>query len=150
MITPLDFPKAPLRLKRKNGKVYVWCAIRKLDLLCTPEEWVRQHVLHYLINEKKIPIGLIVAEYSLDYNGVNKRADIVVLNRRQKPVLIVECKAPEIAVNDKVMFQIAQYNAKLNANFLFLTNGLKHIACKVNEESIVYLDELPDEIVETI
>tara|TARA_B110000285_G_scaffold131140_1_gene147294 strand:- start:890 stop:1333 length:444 start_codon:yes stop_codon:yes gene_type:complete len=147
MITPLDFPKAPLRLKRKNGKVYVWCAIRKLDLLCTPEEWVRQHVIHYLINKKKIPIGLIVSEYSLNYNGVNKRADIVVLDRSQNPVLIVECKAPEIPVNDKVMLQIAQYNAKLNANYLFLTNGLNHIVCKVDIGKLVILDELPEDIV---
>ena len=147
MITPLDFPKAPLRLKRINREVYVWCIIRKLDLLCTPEEWVRQHVIHYLINEKKIPVGLIVSEYSLKYNGVSKRADVVVLDRSQNPILIIECKAPEIAVNDKVMYQIAQYNAKLNANYLFLTNGLKHIVCQVNDGNLTLLDELPDGIV---
>lgn len=147
MITPLDFPKAPLRLKRINGEVYVWCIIRKLDLLCTPEEWVRQHVIHYLINKKKIPVGLIVSEYSLKYNGVSKRADVVVLDRSQNPILIIECKAPEIAVNDKVMYQIAQYNAKLNANYLFLTNGLKHIVCQVNDGNLILLDELPDGIV---
>lgn len=126
MIVPLNLPKAKLRLKRKDSQVYVWCVIRQMDLLCTPEEWVRQHVIHYLINEKQFPKGLIASEYVVEYNGLNKRADIVVFDRNHHPLLIVECKAPEIPINEKVLLQIATYNSKLNVPFLFLTNGLKH------------------------
>ncbi len=144
MIVPLDFPKAELRLKRKNGQVYVWCIIRKMDLLCTPEEWVRQHVIHYLIHQKGVSQGLITSEYTIDYNGISKRADIVVFNREQKPIMIVECKAPEVAINDKVMFQIAQYNAKLDVEYLFLTNGLKHLICQVKNGELTVLDGLDD------
>ncbi|HIP31836.1 MAG TPA: type I restriction enzyme HsdR N-terminal domain-containing protein [Crocinitomicaceae bacterium] len=144
MIVPLDFPKANLRLKRKNNQVYVWCTIRKMDLLCTPEEWVRQHVIHYLIHQKNISQGLIASEYSIDYNGILKRADIVVFNRDHKPMMIVECKAPEVAINEKVMFQIAQYNAKLDVEYLFLTNGLKHLICQVKNGELIVLEEVPE------
>ena len=144
MIVPLDFPKADLRLKRKNNQVYVWCIIRKMDLLCTPEEWVRQHVIHYLIHHKKISQGLIASEYTIDYNGISKRADVVVFNREQKAMMIIECKAPEVAINQKVMLQIAQYNAKLDVEYLFLTNGLKHLICKSENGKLIILEELPD------
>ena len=146
MITPLDFPKAPLKLKRKNDQLFVWCIIRKIELGLTPEEWVRQHVIHYLIDVKKIPIGLIASEYPIKYNSRSKRADIVVFNREQNPIIIVECKAPEVRLNQATMLQIAQYNSELDVPYLFLTNGLKHIVCQIDEVSkkISLLDELPD------
>tara|TARA_R110002072_G_scaffold166080_1_gene319313 strand:- start:26472 stop:26933 length:462 start_codon:yes stop_codon:yes gene_type:complete len=147
MIVPLDFPKAELRLKRKNGQVYVWCIIRKMYLLCSPEEWVRQHVIHYLINHKNISSGLIASEYSIDYNGITKRADIVVFDTFHKPILIVECKAPEVAINEKVLFQIGQYNSQLDVNFLFLTNGLNHLICQVENGELNVLDELPNGLI---
>ena len=145
MITPLDFPKAPVKLKRKNDQLYVWCVIRKMELVLTPEEWVRQHVIHYLIDVKKIPIGLIASEYPLKYNSISKRADIVIFNREQRPIVIVECKAPAISLSQTTMLQIAQYNSKLDVPYLFLTNGLKHIVCQIDEvtKEISLLDELP-------
>lgn len=148
MITPLDFPKAPLKLKRKNDQLYVWCIIRKMDLVLTPEEWVRQHAIHYLIDVKKIPIGLIASEYPLKYNSRLKRADIVVFNREQNPILIVECKAPEVSLSHNAMLQIAQYNSELDVPYLFLTNGLKHIVCEIDKVSkdIQLLEELPDNL----
>jgi len=143
MIVPLNLPKAKLRLKRKENQVYVWCVIRKMDLLCTPEEWVRQHVIHFLMEVKQVPKGLIASEYVVEYNGLKKRADIVVFDRNHSPILIVECKAPEIPINEKVLQQIATYNAKLNVPFLFLTNGLTHEVIEKKKDTWKKCEELP-------
>ncbi len=149
MIEPLNLPKANLRLKRRNGEVFVWCILRKRELLCTPEEWVRQHFIHKLILEDKIPEGLIASEYSLNYNGRSKRADVVVFNRQQEPVLIVECKATHIPISEATLFQIAQYNFELKVPFLVMTNGNQHVFCEINQKTgaIEYLENLPMDIV---
>jgi len=149
MMEPLNLPKADLKLKRRNNEIYVWCLIRQKELLCTPEEWVRQHVIHYLINKKNISPGRIASEFSMSYNGLSKRADIVVFNKEMKPSLIVECKACTVAISEQTLFQIAQYNHELDVDYLFLTNGLKHVTCKVNKEtkSIDFLTELPEELI---
>lgn len=149
MIKPLNLPKANLKLTRREDEVYVWCIIRKKDLICTPEEWVRQHVIHYLINNKKIAPGLIASEYSISYNGISKRADIVVFNKEMKPSLLVECKAPNVTISKKTLFQIAQYNHALDVDYLMLTNGLTHIKCMVNKDtkSIDFIDELPQGLI---
>ena len=146
MIEALNLPKAELRLKRKNDEVFVWCVIRKKELLCTPEEWVRQHIIHDLINNKNIPIGLIASEYGLNYNGRLKRADIVVFDRNQKPVLIIECKATKIAITEETLFQIAQYNFELKVPYLMMSNGLSHVYCDLSseEKGVQYLDSLPE------
>ncbi|MCH2230186.1 MAG: type I restriction enzyme HsdR N-terminal domain-containing protein [Crocinitomicaceae bacterium] len=148
MIEALNLPKANLRLKKVQGVVHVWCIIRKKNLVCTPEEWVRQHFIHFLINDRQIPIGLIASEYPLDYNGRLKRADIVVFNKSQKPVLIVECKAPKISLDEKTLFQIAQYNFNLDVDYLCLTNGLDHAYSQIDKEkgSLRYLKEIPSDI----
>jgi len=145
MIEALNLPKAELRLKRKNNEVFVWCIIRKRELLCTPEEWVRQHIIHDLINNKNIPIGLIASEYALNYNGRLKRADIVVFNRNQQPVLIVECKATNIAITEETLFQIAQYNFELKVPMLIMSNGLNHVYCEINQVNgaVQYLESFP-------
>ena len=132
MIIPLNLPKAKLKLTRKNGEVYVRCLIRQKDLVCTPEEWVRQHVIHFLISEKGVSIGRIASEFSLEYNSRSKRADLVLFDEFGKPNMIVECKAPEIPITEKVVHQIAQYNSQLNVDRLFLTNGLDHIFCEID------------------
>ncbi len=135
MITPLNLPKANLKLKRRDGEVYVWCIIRKKDLLCTPEEWVRQHIIHSLIDEHGIAPGLIASEYSLKYNGRTKRADIVVFDRDGNPDMIVECKASKVPIDDKTIRQIATYNFGLNVDKLFLSNGLDHLYCVIDRKS---------------
>jgi type I site-specific restriction endonuclease len=146
MFTPLSFPKADLKLSKKGGDVFVWCIIRKKLLKLTPEEWVRQHTIHYLLNEKNVPLGLMASEYSLSINGLTRRCDIIVFNSDKIPILIVECKATEVEINEKVLHQIAHYNFKLNTSFLFLTNGLTHVTCKINrdEQSLSYLKDLPN------
>lgn len=135
MIVPLNLPTAPLKLSRKDGKVFVWCDIRRKKILCTPEEWVRQHVVHFLSSEFGIGFGLMSTEYRLNYNGRLKRADIVVFNPDGEPWLIVECKAPDIAVTEETFFQITQYQKEINASVLMLTNGINHVyAAKRNGE----------------
>lgn len=146
MIKALSLPKANLHLSKKNDVIYVWCVSRKKTLLLTPEEWVRQHVLHFLINDKNVPLGLLISEYSIKVNKLSRRCDLVVFGTDQKPKLIVECKAPEIAINQKVFHQIAQYNFQLNVDYLMLTNGLHHVICKIDrvKNEFIYLEELPD------
>jgi type I site-specific restriction endonuclease len=145
MIEALDLPKANLRLRRKSDEVFVWCIIRKKELLCTPEEWVRQHIIHDLIDNKKIPIGLIASEFALNYNGRAKRADIVVFDRNNKPLMIIECKATNIAITEETLFQIAQYNFELRVPYLMMSNGLNHVYCELKSdvEGIKYLEEFP-------
>jgi hypothetical protein len=146
MIKPLALPKANLHLSKKDDSIFVWCVARKKTLLLTPEEWVRQHVIHYLVNDKNIPLGLIISEHSIKVNKLARRCDIVVFGTDQKPKLIVECKAPEVAINHKVLHQIAQYNFNLNVDYLFLSNGLTHVICRVNRSNntLDYLEEIPD------
>ncbi len=146
MITPLNLPKAKLKLTRNGNDVFVRCLIRQKDLVCTPEEWVRQHVIHYLISEKGISKGRIASEYSLTYNGKSKRADLVLFDEFGKPNMIVECKAPEISITEKVVHQIAQYNSQLNVDRLFLTNGLTHVFCEIDRENgkLIYYKEWPN------
>lgn len=146
MIEALELPKAQLKLKRKNNAIYVWCVVRKKDLLCTPEEWVRQHIIHDLINHKKIPIGLIASEFALNYNGRMKRADIVVFNRKNTPLMLIECKATNVAITEETLFQIAQYNFELQVPYLMMSNGLNHVYCELHDKArgIKYLQEFPE------
>jgi type I site-specific restriction endonuclease len=145
MIVPLNLPKAPLKLSKKNGQVFVWCEIRNKLLVCTPEEWVRQHIIHFLLNEQKIPKGLIAAEYQITYNSRKKRADIVVFNRNGKPYLIVECKAPQIEIDESVLYQIATYNHTLGVCHLMMSNGIQNIYAEINDKtgSLKYSENFP-------
>jgi len=145
MFPALDLPKAKLKLVRKDEQVFVWCIIRKKNLVLTPEEWVRQHVIHFLISSKNYPIGLISIEMSIEVNGLTRRCDAVVYGKDGQPRLIIECKAPEIALNEHVFHQIAQYNFKLNVDYLLMTNGLNHIVCQIDrlQNSINYLKDIP-------
>ena len=146
-MTPLNLPMAPLQLKRMNGTVYVDCLIRQKKLVLTPEEWVRQHVLHYLI-EMGVPKGLIASEVSLKYNERTKRADIVIYGRDQKPKFIVECKAADVQLSEAVFRQIASYNHTLQVEYLMMTNGMRHIYAHVDLKSgkLNYLEEFPEDL----
>ncbi|MFT6982177.1 MAG: hypothetical protein ACJAUD_000944 [Crocinitomicaceae bacterium] len=145
MITPLNLPKADLKLSKKGDQVFVWCILRKKNLVCTPEEWVRQHVVHFLIGNG-VPEGLIAAEFNLEYNGRSKRADVVVFDREQNPILVVECKEPRVELTQAVFNQIAGYNHELRVEYLMMTNGLVHIYCHVNQSTgqVQYLEGLPN------
>ncbi len=114
-------------------------------MVLTPEEWVRQHFIHYLIEEKNYPISLIAVEKKVTVNKLTKRTDILVFNAKGNPHIIVECKAPSINITQNTFDQIARYNLKLDANYLIVTNGLHHFYCFMDfkKESYVFLDSIP-------
>jgi len=142
----LNFPPYQLQLKKKDDKIYIFDIIRKKYYLLTPEEWVRQHTLHYLIHNKKYPKSLIAVEKQLIINQTKRRFDIVVFNRKMQPEILVECKAPEVSITQATFDQANQYNWLLKAPYLFLTNGRKHYICQVNFETnnFVFLKDLPE------
>lgn len=146
MIVPLNFPTAPLQLTKRNGVVYVWCIVRKKKLKLTPEEWVRQHAIHWLISYKKVPLGAIGAEISLTINGLSRRCDVLVFTPFGSPCLVIECKAPDIPINQEVFFQLAQYNRVLSSAHFMLTNGINHTVGQQNStsNSVELLENLPD------
>ena len=143
---PLNFPKYSFRFKNSENKVSIFDSIRKKFILLTPEEWVRQHVVEFLIDEKKYPKSLINVEKIVKVSGMNKRYDIVVFNSDGSIFLLIECKAPEIKIDQKTFDQIARYNLILNAQYLMVTNGLNHYFCEMDFENEKYsfLKELPE------
>ncbi len=141
----LNFPKYNFRFKSNENKTLIFDIIRKKFVVLTPEEWVRQHILHFLISEKKYPISLINIEKQIKLNNTIKRYDIVVFNSDGSIYIIVECKAPSIKINQQTFDQIARYNFVLNADYLFVSNGLEHYYCQMDfkNEKYIFLKELP-------
>jgi type I site-specific restriction endonuclease len=142
----LNFPIYNFRFKNSENKVSIFDEIRKKFIILTPEEWVRQHVVRFLLEEKKYPKSLINVEKVLSVNGLRKRYDIVVFNPDGSIFVLVECKAPEIKTARATFDQIARYNLALKAQFLMVTNGLNHYFCQMDFENEKYdfLKELPD------
>lgn len=142
----LAFPAYSFRLKNSENKPFIFDVIRKKFLALTPEEWVRQHVIKHLIEDKGYPHSLINVEKEIKVENTRKRYDIVTFYPDGRIFLIVECKAPSIKINQKTFDQIARYNLTLNAEYLMVTNGLDHYNCKLDykEERYHFLRELPD------
>ena len=120
--------------------------VRAKFVILTPEEWVRQNFLRYLIEEKKMPKGLMRVEMFLTLNGMSKRCDIAVYSTDGKPLLAVECKASSVAITQEVFEQLARYNLRLNVPYLAVTNGLQHYFCKLapDRRSYVFKREIPE------
>ncbi|MEP5254596.1 MULTISPECIES: type I restriction enzyme HsdR N-terminal domain-containing protein [Winogradskyella] len=142
----LNFPKFEYRFKSTENKVSIFDVIRKKFIILQPEEWVRQHCVHYLMNVKNYPKSLINVEKELNLNGLKKRYDIVIFNPDGSIFLIVECKAHSITINQNTFDQIAQYNMVLNAQYLMVTNGLNHYYCEMDmaNEQYAFLMDIPD------
>jgi hypothetical protein len=142
----LHFPKFPFRFKNSENKISIFDCIRKKFVILQPEEWVRQHCVQYLILEKKYPISLINVEKELKVNGLKKRYDIVVYNSDGSIHLIVECKAPQIPIDQSTFDQIARYNLALKATYLMVTNGLNHYYCQMDlkNECYQFLKTIPN------
>lgn len=142
----LNLPTYKFKIKNTKNKYTIFDIVRKKYVSLTPEEWVRQHFIHYLIKEKKYPISLIAIEKQLTINNLTKRTDILVFNLKGTPEIIVECKAPSIKITQHTFDQIARYNLKLNANYLIVSNGLKHYYCKMDffKEEYVFLNSIPN------
>jgi hypothetical protein len=142
----LNFPSYSFRFKNSENKPYIFDEIRKKFVVLTPEEWVRQHVVRYLIDNKKYSKSFINVEKLVKVNGINKRYDIVVFDSKGNIFLLIECKAPEVPISQKTFDQIAQYNLVLKASYLMVTNGLNHYFCQMDFENEKYsfLSALPD------
>ena len=141
----LNFPIYQFRFKNSENKVSIFDSIRKKFIVLTPEEWVRQHVVNYLIEEKKYPKSYINVEKLIKINTLTKRYDIVVFEPDGSIFLLVECKAPKIKINQDTFDQIARYNMVLKAKYLMVTNGLNHYFCEMDFENQKYnfLENLP-------
>lgn len=141
----LNFPKYQFRFKSSENKTLIFDEIRKKFIILTPEEWVRQHVVQFLITEKKYPKSLINVEKQLKVKDTVKRYDVVVYNRDGNIFLIVECKAPSISITQQTFDQIARYNLVANATYLMVTNGLEHYYCQMDykNEKYIFLRDLP-------
>ena len=142
----LNFPSYNFRFKNSENKVSIFDEIRKKFIILTPEEWVRQHVVQFLITEKKYPKSLINVEKVLKINGLRKRYDIVVFNTDGSIHILIECKAPEIKISQSTFDQIARYNMTMQARFLSVTNGLSHYFCQMDfeNEKYTFLRDLPN------
>ncbi len=143
---PLNFPAYPFRFKNSENKVLIFDDIRKKFVVLQPEEWVRQHVVRYLINEKKNPKSHVNVERQLTLNGLKKRYDIIVYDLNGGIRILVECKAPEIKITQSTFDQIARYNMHAKATYMMVSNGLQHFYCKMDleKEKYTFLDHIPD------
>jgi len=144
----LNLPTYKFRIKSTKNKYEIFDIIRKKYVILTPEEWVRQHIIHYLIEEKKYPVSLIGVEKKLTINNLTKRTDILIFNNKGLPHIIVECKAPSVQITQGSFDQIARYNLKLKANLLIVSNGLQHYVSKMDfeNEKYIFLENIPDYI----
>mgnify|MGYP005990673381 FL=1 len=142
----LNLPTYTFKLKSNENKTLIFDKLRKKYVVLTPEEWVRQHFVEFLIQDKKYPVSLIALEKQLTINNRKKRTDILVFNADGNHDIIVECKAPNIKITQDTFDQIARYNLKLKANYLIVTNGLEHFYCKMDfeNETYIFLKDFPD------
>ncbi|NND88580.1 MAG: type I restriction enzyme HsdR N-terminal domain-containing protein [Flavobacteriaceae bacterium] len=141
----LNFPSYTFRLQKADNKELIFDTIRKKFVVLTPEEWVRQHTICFLMEEHQIPRSHINVEKELRLNKLKKRYDIVVFDRNGGIYLIVECKAPSVPIQQATFDQIARYNMVLDAQYLMVTNGLDHYYCQLDKEkeSYRFLRQLP-------
>ncbi|MET3115501.1 type I site-specific restriction-modification system R (restriction) subunit [Pedobacter sp. CG_S7] len=141
----LNLPGYPFKLTKKEEQYYIFDEIRKKHLVLTPEEWVRQHFIQYLIVVKTFPKSLIQVEGGLTLNNLQKRTDVVVYNISGERIMIIECKAPAVKINQAVFDQAARYNSVHKVKWLVVTNGLNHCYAKINhqEGQFSFIEELP-------
>jgi len=140
----LETYKNELSLTKKGETTYIKDIIRKKWVVLQPEEMVRQLLILYLIIEKKYPQNLIQLEKKIAFNQLNKRFDIVVYNQKIKPIILIECKAHYVALDQKVFDQAARYNLGLEANYFILTNGVSSFCAELKDNSYAFLTEIPE------
>ena len=142
----LNLPQYSFRLREKLGKKLIFDSFRRQWVSLTPEEWVRQNFARYLTEEKHFPASLVAIERSLKINQRDFRTDIVLFSKSGNPLIVVECKAPEVKISQQVFDQIARYNLDLRVSYLIVTNGLEHYCCRFDQEFLTYtfLTEIPD------
>ena len=146
MMVKLNLPEYEYKVKkREDGSWAIWDRLRARWVALTPEEWVRQHFVEWLINEKGYPFALMGNEVSLTQNGISRRCDTVVGDRTGQPLVIVEYKASSINITQKTFDQIVRYNMVLHARYLMVSNGLTHYCCQIDYETNSYrfLEDIP-------
>ena len=141
----LNLPPYQFKLKQQGLRTQIFDSIRKKYVVLTPEEWVRQNFLQFLIQDKKYPASLIAVEAGLKYNQLQKRMDVLIYSKQGTPYLMVECKAPEIKINQDVFDQIARYNMVFKVKYLVVTNGMHHFCCLMDytNNAYQYLEQIP-------
>lgn len=142
----LNFPSYHFRLKNTENSTYIFDVIRKKFVVLQPEEWVRQHVVHFLLETKGYPKSLVNVEKQILIKGLRKRYDVIVFNTTGEIDILIECKAPEVPITQGVFDQIAIYNLEVKANYLMVSNGHGHYYCQMDHkaEKYTFLKEIPD------
>lgn len=145
-MTALNLPPFRHQLQQQAGRTTIFDAIRKKYVVLTPEEWVRQHFVNYLIHHLHYPKALVSVEAGLRYNQTMRRSDIAVYTREGTPFMVIECKAPTVSLSTTVFEQISVYNQSLRARYMTVTNGLDHYCCRMDYEagSYAFMDSLPE------
>lgn len=141
----LNLPVFDINIKKNGNKLTVFDRLRRRFVALTPEEWVRQHFINYLITEKKYPTSLIANEIQIDLNNQKKRCDSVIYNKEMHPLVIVEYKAPDVKITQEVFDQIANYNIVLKVEYLIVSNGINHYCCRIDyeQQKYQYLSDIP-------
>lgn len=142
----LNLPSFDIRLQRDDEGVKIFDRLRKKFIILTPEEWVRQHFVNYLINHKGFPESLMANEIGITLNGTRRRCDTVVFDKHGSPMVIVEYKASSIVISQSTFDQIARYKMVLHARYLIVSNGMNHYCCRIGYDNMSYdfLKEVPD------
>lgn len=145
-LAQLNFPDFDKKIEKNGDKFFIYDEIRKKNIMLTPEEWVRQHIIHFLINHHNYSKNYIKVEKQIKVNDRLKRFDVLVYNKEGSPFLLIECKAPTVKISQATFSQIATYNMNLKVPYLIVTNGLNHFICKIDFEknSFEYLKEIPE------
>ncbi|MBQ7421760.1 MAG: type I restriction enzyme HsdR N-terminal domain-containing protein [Prevotella sp.] len=143
---PLNLPPYAIKIQENNGRRAIFDILRRKYVSLTPEEWVRQHFVHYLIERKGYPATLLANEIKLQVGDKTLRADTVLYDSGLHPRMIIEYKAPTIALSQKVFDQISVYNLLLHVDYLIVSNGLHHYICKMDydNQKYLFLEEIPD------
>ena len=142
----LNLPPYQARVKEVNGQKQIFDILRRKYVALTPEEWVRQHFIHFLINYKKYPATLLANEVELKVGQKRLRADTILYSKDLKPLMILEYKAPHITITQKTFDQISVYNMLLHVDYLIVSNGLQHYCCKMdyNSKKYLFLEDIPE------
>jgi type I site-specific restriction endonuclease len=141
----LNLPEYSFTTRNLEKSPEIFDSIRKKYVQLTPEEWVRQNFVRYLIEEKNYPKSLLAIEKEITVNRLKKRCDVVIYTRDLKPIVVVECKSPSVKINQASFDQASKYNLSLNVKYIIITNGMKHYCCTIDEENKTYIfkEEIP-------
>jgi hypothetical protein len=143
----LNLPSYSFRIsKAKDERLFIFDSFRRKHVRLTPEEWVRQNILEFLVSEKKVPRSLVSSEAGVRVNTSRRRYDALIFDHHAEPWMLIECKAPTVVINQRTFDQIVAYNKSIQAKYILVTNGLKHYCCRIDNtvKKTVFLQDIPD------